>query len=504
MSEVSIIRIDQLANGNIALSSPVMFGEGEFILKDTVSNLLGLLPTPDPNVRPRLQDLEITVLEENLETFLNTVDVTIAEGEIVFLRFGVIRANGFIGRETYAIPLSAGAYTPIGTTIPFSELILINQENFNIEGDANTIVYTFVSIGEINASDPATDFSDDTKEYIVILNNFPYLFIGTNDFYGEGESTMVDGDLQQLVSPSGVETVTGIGIDNSDPANPEFKGIRVKEFGEATIEPVSLIEFVGATVTDEGAGKVSVSITGGGGAAWGGITGTITDQTDLVTLVNDKVADSITDGVTTIAPSQNAVFDALAEKQDTLVSSANIKTINDISLLGSGNINTSKFSIVGFTTTPPITGVTGFVIAVDGVLIPGGTVKNGDLISIEVGCSRTVPVASNTSISISFCLTQGLTSVVSEGMNSTRLAGFSVNSSTNTIMYTEKRIFVKNKNNLCRVFNSNNVGTNHGIGTASLIRNEWNWDNDLYLYLYFNIGRTDETNQIEWYKLNIY
>jgi hypothetical protein len=89
MSEVSIIRIDQLASGDIALNSPVMFGEGEFILKDTVSNLLDLLPTPDPNVRLRLQDLEITVLEEDLETFLNTVDVTIAEGEIVFLRLEV-------------------------------------------------------------------------------------------------------------------------------------------------------------------------------------------------------------------------------------------------------------------------------------------------------------------------------------------------------------------------------------------------------------------------------
>jgi len=200
-----------------------MFGEGEFILKDTVANLLGLLPTPDPNVRPRLQDLEITVLEENLETFLNTVDVTISDGEIVFLRFGVIRSNGFIGRETYAIPLSAGSYTPIGTTIPFSELILINQENFNIQGDANTIVYTFLNIGQINASDPAIDFSDDTKEYIVILNNFPYLFIGVNDFYGEGESTMVEGDLQQLVPTVGVQTVIGDLVDNTDPLNPIVK-----------------------------------------------------------------------------------------------------------------------------------------------------------------------------------------------------------------------------------------------------------------------------------------
>ena len=39
---------------------------------------------------------------------------------------------------------------------------------------------------------------------------------------------------------------------------------------------------------------------------------------DLTTIANAKVADAINDGTTTIAPSQNAVFDALALKQDTL------------------------------------------------------------------------------------------------------------------------------------------------------------------------------------------
>lgn len=40
-------------------------------------------------------------------------------------------------------------------------------------------------------------------------------------------------------------------------------------------------------------------------------------QSAVVTYASAKVADSITDGVTTIAPSQNAVFDALALKQNT-------------------------------------------------------------------------------------------------------------------------------------------------------------------------------------------
>jgi hypothetical protein len=54
------------------------------------------------------------------------------------------------------------------------------------------------------------------------------------------------------------------------------------------------------------------------------IDGTLSTDSDLLipsqkavkTYVDSKVSDSITDGVTTIAPSQNAVFDALALKQD--------------------------------------------------------------------------------------------------------------------------------------------------------------------------------------------
>lgn len=51
-----------------------------------------------------------------------------------------------------------------------------------------------------------------------------------------------------------------------------------------------------------------------------------------------KVADAINDGTTAIAPSQNAVFDALAAKQATLVSGTNIKTVNGATLLGSGDL----------------------------------------------------------------------------------------------------------------------------------------------------------------------
>jgi hypothetical protein len=51
----------------------------------------------------------------------------------------------------------------------------------------------------------------------------------------------------------------------------------------------------------------------------------------------DLIDDAIVNGEAK-APSQNAVFDALALKQDVLVSATNIKTVNSTSLLGSGDI----------------------------------------------------------------------------------------------------------------------------------------------------------------------
>ena len=66
--------------------------------------------------------------------------------------------------------------------------------------------------------------------------------------------------------------------------------------------------------------KVAVSeIGGGGGTAWGGITGTLSSQTDLDT--------------------------ALSGKQTTLVSGTSIKTIEGQSILGSGNIDLTKSDV---------------------------------------------------------------------------------------------------------------------------------------------------------------
>lgn len=51
-----------------------------------------------------------------------------------------------------------------------------------------------------------------------------------------------------------------------------------------------------------------------------------------------EISQTITNGVTTKSPSEDAVFDALALKQAVLVSGANIKTVGGLSVLGAGNI----------------------------------------------------------------------------------------------------------------------------------------------------------------------
>jgi hypothetical protein len=153
----------------------------------------------------RLQDQNITVQEDDLQTFLNTVSVTIASGEFVLLRFTVVYNDGIISRNTYLIPLSAGTYDPLGQTISFENLILINKEDITGGGNANTIVYTVETLAELNNSDPAFDLSDNTKEYIIIIGGIPYLFTGTNGFYGLGELQMVMGDLEILTTILGIK-----------------------------------------------------------------------------------------------------------------------------------------------------------------------------------------------------------------------------------------------------------------------------------------------------------
>ena len=85
----------------------------------------------------------------------------------------------------------------------------------------------------------------------------------------------------------------------------------------------------------------SGNLTVGGSVAWGSITGTLSDQTDLQTALNAK--------------------------QNTLVSGTNIKTINGNTLLGSGDLTISTGITVG--TTPVTSGTDGRVFFQSGGVV---------------------------------------------------------------------------------------------------------------------------------------
>jgi len=198
--EYQLIRIDQLPNGTINLDSPIMFGNGQFIEKVPLSGLLALVPAPTVNTKMSLTDLEITVLEADLPTFLSGVSLTIATGDVKLIRFAVIKTNGRLSRFTYGVPLTAGTYPSLGNEITFDELILVNEEPITEGVAPNTITYSYPSIEAVNALDPSLDLSDEDFVYILILGGVPFQFIGTNGFYGANDLQLDSEDLQLLTS----------------------------------------------------------------------------------------------------------------------------------------------------------------------------------------------------------------------------------------------------------------------------------------------------------------
>lgn len=93
-----------------------------------------------------------------------------------------------------------------------------------------------------------------------------------------------------------------------------------------------------------GSGNISIS---GGASVWGSITGTLSDQTDLNTALDGKQAKfwegtlAQYNAIATKDPdTYYAITDdvIMTEYQPLLVSGTNIKTINNESILGSGNI----------------------------------------------------------------------------------------------------------------------------------------------------------------------
>jgi hypothetical protein len=125
------------------------------------------------------------------------------------------------------------------------------------------------------------------------------------------------------------------------------------------LQPTDLIECtsissLGVATNTAITGAQIIAAASGGSATWGGITGTLSSQTDLQTALNGK--------------------------QDTLVSGTNIKTVNGNSLVGSGDVTTNPRTLANVNGTN-LTGTANQISA--SVLIPANTLVTNNTIYIK-------------------------------------------------------------------------------------------------------------------------
>jgi len=125
------------------------------------------------------------------------------------------------------------------------------------------------------------------------------------------------------------------------------------------LQPTDLIECTsmsgGVPTNTAITGAQIIAAASGGGATWGGITGTLSAQTDLQTALNAK--------------------------QDTLVSGTNIKTVNGNSLVGSGDVSIGP-KLLGFSGILG-TNTTGTAITIcHSLLIPANTLGTNNILQL--------------------------------------------------------------------------------------------------------------------------
>ena len=200
-------------------------------------------------------------------------------------------------------------------------------------------VYDSVSELPATARDGAVAAIDDDETYIM------YMFYDNSWHALTQKGDKGDTGSQGPAGPYFTPSVNAAGdiswTNNGGLTNPETRNIKGPQGlpgadgqdGSDGFSPIATVSKSGKvatiSITDKN-GTTTTTVSdgedGSGVGVWGSITGTITDQTDL----------------------QNA----LGGKQDTLVSGTNIKTINNTSILGSGNITIQGGSGITTLTSP--------------------------------------------------------------------------------------------------------------------------------------------------------
>lgn len=147
------------------------------------------------------------------------------------------------------------------------------------------------------------------------------------------------------------------------------------------------------------------SLMGGvGGASWGSIDGTLSDQTDLNTALSGKSSTSHTHAMNEVSGLETAVNG----KQATLVSGTNIKTVNGNSILGSGDLVVSAgYHFVGTLAldTPTLANVTPVIL----VGLVFSYAANSKYRIWAIG--RVSPLAGTTGCGFQFDLSSAVTSI---------------------------------------------------------------------------------------------
>ena len=125
------------------------------------------------------------------------------------------------------------------------------------------------------------------------------------------------------------------------------------------LQPTDLLDCTsiigGVEVNNTITGAQIIAAASGGGATWGGITGTLSSQTDLQSALNAK--------------------------QATLVSGTNIKTVNGNSLVGSGNVTIGP-KLLGYSGILGTPTTLNIVTICHSLLIPANTFNSNNILQL--------------------------------------------------------------------------------------------------------------------------
>lgn len=230
------------------------------------------------------------------------------------------------------------------------------------------------------------------------------------------------------------------------------------------------------------------SASGGSGAAWGTITGTLTSQTDLNTALSGK-QDTLTSGtnIKTIN-STSLLGSGNVSVQSTLVSGTNIKTINGNSLLGSGNI--SAGNTLSLTTGINVTGTTAMTKSAS-ILIAANSITQNTVLELISRAIRISGTASTIFHQIYINTTDSLT-------GATLLGVFNSLTATNYFSQGTRQIFIDTLTNQLTVVNAGATIATDYVNTGANTVLTFNPVNNYYIIFAVQPFNTGDTTKIQF------